>query len=250
MAKVISLQGKARGKIGGIVYRVEAGIGMIASEYNPSPRNPRTLAQTVQRNKMNLAGQLSSMLPYAVIAGMGRSRREARASFISNLLRVSTSQSTTAGTIRAQIDFNQLLISRGIQVPLETSIAAGTAEGSVVMRVPAPSATENILGYIYVFITTSEDGFKSVEYGTIENNTSEVTYNAPAAIVASGATIGVNGFIVPIVNTGDASRASYERMIIAWEGGSGYAYTEAVRSLVSSEAYAQSQFVGGVTIGG
>jgi len=45
------LIGKSRKKIGGVVFSSWKGI-QVLKEYNPKPRNPKTGAQTIQRNKM------------------------------------------------------------------------------------------------------------------------------------------------------------------------------------------------------
>lgn len=61
MAKVTSLQGKANGKVGSIVYSVAAG-QQIAREYQPNVANPNTAGQVAQRAKLKLASQLSAAL--------------------------------------------------------------------------------------------------------------------------------------------------------------------------------------------
>lgn len=61
MAKVTSLQGKANGKVGSIVYSVAAGV-QIAREYQPNVANPNTVGQVSQRAKLKLASQLSAAL--------------------------------------------------------------------------------------------------------------------------------------------------------------------------------------------
>lgn len=61
MAKVTSLQGKAKGKVGSIVYSVSAG-QQIAREYNPNVANPNTTGQVAQRSKLKLMSQISAAL--------------------------------------------------------------------------------------------------------------------------------------------------------------------------------------------
>lgn len=71
MAKLNSLQGKAIGKVGSVVYSINGG-QMIAREYQPKVANPNTVAQTAQRAKFKLLSQLAAALaPVIVIPRKG-----------------------------------------------------------------------------------------------------------------------------------------------------------------------------------
>lgn len=59
MGKVVCLQGKARGKVGSIVYAVNAG-QQIAREYQPVVANPSTAPQVENRSKLKLMSQLAA----------------------------------------------------------------------------------------------------------------------------------------------------------------------------------------------
>lgn len=59
MGKVVCLQGKARGKVGSIVYAVNAG-QQIAREYQPVVANPSTVPQVENRSKLKLMSQLAA----------------------------------------------------------------------------------------------------------------------------------------------------------------------------------------------
>lgn len=59
MGKVTCLQGKARGKVGSIVYAVSAG-QQIAREYQPVVLNPSTPSQVSNRSKLKLMSQLAA----------------------------------------------------------------------------------------------------------------------------------------------------------------------------------------------
>lgn len=61
MARVVSLQGKAKGKVGSMVYSVNAG-QLIAREYQPNVANPNTVAQTNQRASFKLLAQMAAAL--------------------------------------------------------------------------------------------------------------------------------------------------------------------------------------------
>ena len=59
MGKVVCLQGKARGKVGSIVYAISAG-QQIAREYQPVVLNPSTPSQVSNRSKLKLMSQLAA----------------------------------------------------------------------------------------------------------------------------------------------------------------------------------------------
>lgn len=59
MGKVVCLQGKARGKVGSIVYAISAG-QQIAREYQPVVMNPSTPSQVENRSKLKLMSQLAA----------------------------------------------------------------------------------------------------------------------------------------------------------------------------------------------
>lgn len=59
MGKVVCLQGKARGKVGSIVYAINAG-QQIAREYQPVVVNPSTPSQVENRSKLKLMSQLAA----------------------------------------------------------------------------------------------------------------------------------------------------------------------------------------------
>lgn len=61
MAKVTSIQGKAVGKVGAVVYAVSGG-QQIAREYQPHVANPSTEGQVNNRSRFKLLSQLSASL--------------------------------------------------------------------------------------------------------------------------------------------------------------------------------------------
>lgn len=61
MARVTSLQGKAVGKVGSMVYSVVGG-QMVAREYQPNVSNPNTQSQVDQRARLKLASQIAAAL--------------------------------------------------------------------------------------------------------------------------------------------------------------------------------------------
>lgn len=106
MGKVTSLQGKATGKVGSMVYSI-AGGQMIAREYQPHVANPNTVAQTDQRAKFKLMSQLAAALaPVIVIPKEGL--KSSRNLFIK---RNNDSVSATDGI--AQITYENVQLTNG-----------------------------------------------------------------------------------------------------------------------------------------
>lgn len=106
MGKVTSLQGKATGKVGSMVYSV-AGGQMIAREYQPHVANPNTVAQTDQRAKFKLMSQLAAALaPVIVIPKEGL--KSSRNLFIK---RNNDSVSASGGV--AQITYENVQLTNG-----------------------------------------------------------------------------------------------------------------------------------------
>lgn len=81
MGKVVCLQGKARGKVGSIVYAVNAG-QQIAREYQPVVANPSTPSQVENRSKLKLMSQLAAAYKGS-IAIRKEGMKSARNQFIS-----------------------------------------------------------------------------------------------------------------------------------------------------------------------
>lgn len=106
MGKVTSLQGKATGKVGSMVYSVSGG-QMIAREYQPHVANPNTVAQTNQRASFKLLSQIAAALaPVIVIPKEGL--KSSRNLFIK---RNADAVSSNAGV--AQLTYENLQLTNG-----------------------------------------------------------------------------------------------------------------------------------------
>lgn len=233
MAKVTFLQGSARGKVGGIVYRNVAGIGTVASEYQPSVHNPRTLAQTVQRSKMNLAGQLSKVTPYEAIAGLASSKRQARSRFVSNILRMASETTPNAGSMLSQ---SALVLSEGTPLPITGTMSNVDQSGNIEIVVVIPEAITAVMGGILVVYASADNNTPICAcYKMVAN---ELTKSIPImSLVREGTQQAiVSAYFVPIVDKGDSSRVAFGQLEMSLPG-YGTAYT---RTLVSAGAYARS----------
>lgn len=116
MAKFVGFVGTIRGKIGTTVFtKGENGLSYGRS-YQPQVQNPKTEAQQDQRAKMNLVGRLSQITPKDVLVGMGGMGRARRSAFNSNLLNVATIDRTDPSTIKAIIEPEDIVFSKGSEV--------------------------------------------------------------------------------------------------------------------------------------
>lgn len=66
MAKIYGLNGKIKGRQGNNVFRIRRGTQVVA-EYNPSPLNPKTMAQVTQRGKFALANKVAGTLKQSLM---------------------------------------------------------------------------------------------------------------------------------------------------------------------------------------
>lgn len=231
MAKVLGLHGKARGKVGSVVYRTEAGIGTIASEYNPNPRNPRTLAQVAQRNKMNLAGQLSKVTPYAAIAGLASSRRAARALFVSSILKAANLDTLEENMTRAIADFVQL--SKGVEAGVTFTISGVEDETHATFTIDRSASPYQVLGAIVVLYFNGVNGQVMCVTKKVENFTQPVNVETGMALQDGDFLV---GYVIPIIDKGEDVRVAFGNLSV----GANSFLTNFVRTLVSAGAYTKS----------
>lgn len=133
MGKVVGLIGSASGKIGNIVYAVTNGI-QTARAWQPNVSNPKSNAQMLQRAKGNLVGRISSIVPKAVITGLGANGRERRSRFLKIALNNAVSQ-LIDGQFVARLNPANLVFSEGAGIPPAKvdSMALGSDGTAVVL---------------------------------------------------------------------------------------------------------------------
>lgn len=247
MAKVKVIFGKLRGKVGGVVFRGGENGETIASEYNGEPRNPRTMLQTAQRSKMNVAGIISKGTPYSAIAGLGGSRRQARSKYVSNLLKLAQNYNENANQINTSVNLANLVISNGRRVMVSGNLALGSQNNEITVTITGTDPTVTFLGFKVVAYLPMPGAFGGVVVKDVEYSSSsmQVTIPLPAPTSSYSGDDVANVIVVPIIDTGDASRVAYSQYLmmesVNVEGG-------AVRTLLASGAYAESVFLGSVTI--
>lgn len=233
MAKGNIALGKFRGKVGGQVLRVDAGIGQIISEYNAHPRNPRTVAQTAQRNKMNLAGQISKLTPYGAIAGLDSNRRKARSMFVSNIL---TSVTRNVGAESASLNAGALVLSKGERIYATGSFAQTSGQNTITTTVTLGQASVPILGKIVVVYISNRSNDIYCRIANLDENTNSFEFQVPDSWVSGGEEVVAQGFVIPILDKGDTARTAYGKLTLMPDGW----HASVIRTLVAAGAYGAS----------
>lgn len=155
MAKVTSLQGKATGKVGAVVYSVNSGV-QIAREYNPTVKNPNTDSQVQQRSRLKLASQLAAALA-PVIAIPREGLVTPRNAFIKkNMIFISAVSSG------AQISYENIQLTSGV-TGLPAITATRTQDGRLVVSLTS-DASKSVSRVVYIFYRkTSENQLQFVD---------------------------------------------------------------------------------------
>lgn len=212
MAKGSMMLSKMRGKMGGMVFRVDPEAGQVVSEYNGSPRNPKTVAQTNQRSKMNLAGQISSLTPFGAIAGLSRYKRQARSLFVSNILKNAGVTRAAEGDYpsRANIQFENMVFSTGRTVEGATTLGAVYDTGVVTVTFKPSNEEAGVLG-VRAIVYAYKDG-KFVACVAKDSMTPDASGMYTVTAVPLGANVegGVYVAIVPIVETDGSVSIAYQ----------------------------------------
>lgn len=155
MARVISIQGIAKGKVGSMVYSTVGG-QMIARSYNPYVKNPNTVAQTNQRASFKLMSQIAAtMAPVIAIPKEGlRSSR--------NLFVKKNSNLVSANNGVAQISYENLQLTNS-SVGLPSIVASRSSENGIQIHL-AEDCSASLSRVVYmVYRKTSESTLQYVQ---------------------------------------------------------------------------------------
>lgn len=209
MAKFVGFIGTISGKVGTTVFtKGENGISYGRS-YQPQVQNPKTEAQQDQRAKMNLVGRLSQITPKSVLVGMGGIGRARRSAFNSNLLKVATVDRTDPSTIKAIIEPEDIVFSRGseainatVSTPVavtatkvtlgltlsDASHAGKYGERIVVLAIdPDDKGGYSLVRSFDVLFASTEAVTVTVPFGmTLEDETMVAVYRLPYMLTAEG----------------------------------------------------------------
>lgn len=248
MAKGKNMLGKFRGKVGATVFRTEAGIGQIASEYNPNPKNPRTIAQTKQRTKMNLAGLISSLTPKGAIAGLNAKPRMARSEFVSALLKAAevTGTGTSVSPFKAAVEPAKIIFSKGATCNV-TDVNGQLLADNATFRGTFGTTGNKAVAVMAIAMASKngvlqEIGFAVAPIVDYNDVTSvEVKLSDNYQHIVSDNTKHVDLFYVPILETEGVTSAMFDADV-DWATS---AYAVSVLTTVASlNAYGKSVYVG------
>lgn len=191
MGKFVGLIGTISGKVGTTVFsKGEKGLSY-GRAYQPVVANPKTIAQTDQRAKMNLVGRMSQVTPAEVLVGMGGGKRARRSEFNKILLGAATIDRSVPGTVVAKLQPEDIVFSRGSQVLSATMGANPTVTAqSVSMNLTlADAALATLYGervVVAIVDPSAKGGYSQLKYADVvfDNTTAKtvtINFGAPIA---------------------------------------------------------------------
>lgn len=189
MAKSPNGVGQFSGKMGGLVFAVRSGQQIVRS-YQPIVSNPKSSLQRLQRAKANLVGQISKIVPYQVLVGLGDSKVSRRARFLRLAMNNATAlvSPSDPSIINSKLDVNKFIFSEGSVIPSmtvgELNAELNSISGSVVRIAGFTDADFLTTGALLVVTMLSTDGvYESVFFRFIDasefqgNNSISVSFS-------------------------------------------------------------------------
>lgn len=211
MGKIAGISGTIRGKIGMNVYsKGEKGVSY-ARQYQPQVYNPKTIAQTDQRAKMNLVGRMSQVTPKDLLSGLkGDNNRQRRSNFNAHLLDIATIDRSAPNSVVAKVKPIDIIFSEGgeaiyatannmkvnsssasIELTITDETMLGRYGERIVVAVidPNDKGGYSLVRYKDVVIDKPSANIYSVPFGTTILNESLVCiYRAPFVLTDEGMT--------------------------------------------------------------
>lgn len=169
MAKIAGINGTIRGKIGMSVFsKGEKGVSY-ARQYQPQVYNPKTIAQTDQRAKMNLTGRMTEVTPKELLTGLkGENNRQRRSRFNKILLDVATIDRSAPDSVVAKVSPSDVVFSEGGEAIYATAADMQVTGSSVTIELTINDETmlnrygERII--VAVIDPKSKGGYSLVRY--------------------------------------------------------------------------------------
>lgn len=183
MAKTPIGLGQFSGRVGGVVYAVQAGRQVVRA-YQPNVSNPKSTAQSIQRAKGNLVGRISKITPWQILEGLGDNKFNRRSRFLRLLLRKVTAGQAAGdpSTFNAKLADNDFVFSEGNVIPLYTISGTPTLASTVasVSLIPSEAVTASLRasqGVLIVLVIKNQlSGWYEVQYRFLTpDNLSETT---------------------------------------------------------------------------
>lgn len=230
------------GKVGTLVgMKGKNGSAYIRTLVTPS--NPKTAAQTDQRVKMSLAGQMSKLTPQALLVGMSNDKRMRRPNFTGNIAR--NAVVTTVNNQRAaKIDPALVLFSDGTAAPLTERPTVNTRPDSIAVEV-ATTVFDNT-GVVSVIAVAA---FADANGRVVNINSGTITENQTTArIAAPDGYSRVNVYYIPVMMAEGTDNVSYQRVINMLQQDASYQALATI-SATGSIVYRRSVFLSTYTPG-
>lgn len=132
MAKTPIGLGQFSGRVGGVVYAVQAGRQVVRA-YQPIVSNPKSTAQSIQRAKGNLVGRISKITPWQILEGLGDNKFNRRSRFLRLLLQKATAGPAAGdpSKFNAKLLQQDFVFSEGALIP-QFTVSGATAQQYVV----------------------------------------------------------------------------------------------------------------------
>ena len=186
MAKTPIGLGQFSGRVGGVVYAVQAGRQVVRA-YQPVVSNPKSTAQSIQRAKGNLVGRISKITPWQILEGLGDNKFNRRSRFLKLLLRnVTAGQSAGDPTkFNAKLADEDFVFSEGAIIPLSRVTAASAAQRAVTVGVTRvtgmPEVSYASQGLLVVVVIKQSTGvWEEVQYRFL--SPSEITEGTTSVV--------------------------------------------------------------------
>lgn len=171
MAKTPIGLGQFSGRVGGVVYAVQAGRQVVRA-YQPIVSNPKSTAQSIQRAKGNLAGRITKITPWQILEGLGTNKFNRRARFNKLLLKAITAGQAAGepSQFNAKLLDTDFVFSEGNIIPYYgfSGTPSLTASTVTVQVIHDPGVLQNQLasqGFLVVIVLKNNvRGWFEVQY--------------------------------------------------------------------------------------
>lgn len=184
MAKTPIGLGQFSGRVGGVVYAIQAGRQVVRA-YQPVVSNPKSTTQSLQRAKGNLVGRISKITPWQILEGLGDNKFNRRSRFLRLLLRKVTAGQAAGdpSTFNAKLLDSDFVFAEGALIPLyDISAATVTAAAVNVTLTRAAGISADMAasqGVLVVAVIKQSSGvFEEVTYRFV--SPSELTSGSSA----------------------------------------------------------------------
>lgn len=225
MGKSVNGIGVISGKVGPWVYVPNKGDSkypQIERAYQPNVYNPKSAGQTLQRSKMNVAGQISSLCAPEVLSAFGGRKRYNRSRFVSHLLKVAEEVQGVMGVYCPDIKFSSSRVVPFNATPTLGASISGGLSGAIDLTGAKIGDGVRVITLV-AFKTPSEYGYDSVSYADYVKSTdsNRLLVNQPISVsdIAAQGDVAVYVYIVPFTLNEGATSVTYGNIFAAINSG-------------------------------